>query len=73
MTSATDYNDLYDILPQACLNLVGTNSITTADCASVQKAVTATEMNLQPDGAAVPEAPICDTAVRCGRTSTPTT
>ncbi len=27
---------------QACLNLVGTNSITTADCASVQKAVTAT-------------------------------
>jgi bacillolysin len=59
MTSATDYNDLYDVLQQACANLVGTHGITAGDCISVKSAVTATEMNLQPAGAAVPEAPIC--------------
>ncbi|MFN8076055.1 MAG: Calx-beta domain-containing protein [Kineosporiaceae bacterium] len=62
MTSATDYNDLFDVLPQACLNLVGTNSITSTDCSGVVKAVTATEMNLQPEGASVPETPVCDVA-----------
>ena len=61
ITSATDYNDLFDILQQACRNLVGTHAIVANDCGSVTKAVTATEMNLQPTtGAAVPEAPVCD-------------
>ena len=61
MTSATDYNDLYDVLQQACANLVGTHAITATDCTTVRKAVTATEMNRQPAGAEVPEAPICPT------------
>ncbi len=61
LTSGSDYGDLYDALPQACTNLVGTAGITTTDCEQVRKAVDATEMNLQPvTGAAAPEAPVCE-------------
>ena len=60
MTSASDYQDLYDILPQACFSLVGTNGITSADCDQVRNAVEATRMNRQPTtGAATVEAPLC--------------
>ncbi|MFN8076070.1 MAG: Calx-beta domain-containing protein [Kineosporiaceae bacterium] len=58
MTSATDYRDLFDLLPQACANLVGSNAITTATCQSVRGAVTATEMDDVPAGA-VARAPVC--------------
>mgnify|MGYP001103618194 CR=1 FL=1 len=55
-TSASDYADLYDALPQACLNLV----YSAADCQEVQDAVDATEMNQQPTSCPATEAPICD-------------
>jgi bacillolysin len=61
MTTAGDYQDLYDDLIQACSNLVGNDGITTADCQQVQKALLAVEMNSQPAACSVPEAPICPT------------
>jgi Zn-dependent metalloprotease len=59
-TSAGDYNDLYDALPQACANLVGTSGITVADCQQVEKAVNATEMNQQPASCQAQEAVVCN-------------
>jgi hypothetical protein len=61
LTSASDYADLYDALPQACVNLVGTGGITSADCAEVTVAVEAVEMNLMAPAAQNPEAPVCPT------------
>jgi bacillolysin len=58
-TTASDYQDLYDGLIQACSNLVGVGGITAADCQEVQKAALAVEMNIQPSGCAASEAPIC--------------
>ncbi len=46
LVSGSDYNDVFNLLPQACYSLVGSHGITTADCTQVVKAVTATEMNL---------------------------
>jgi len=73
MASAATYADLYDLLPQACKGLVGrtlrvsatkTTSLTLGDCDQVQRAVDATQMNLQPtrSGAIIPVAavPSCD-------------
>lgn len=48
LTSGSDYNDLYDMLQQACNNLIGVSDITAANCADVRDAVLATEMNKQP-------------------------
>jgi len=60
LTSGSDYNDLYHILPQACNQLVGTIGITVANCVNHVAAVIATQMNLQPTtGVFHPEAPIC--------------
>ncbi|HEU4329272.1 MAG TPA: M4 family metallopeptidase [Roseiflexaceae bacterium] len=61
LTSASDYRDLYVALPAACrvLASAGSKGITAADCAEVQKAVTATEMDKNPTLAAAPDAPIC--------------
>jgi bacillolysin len=61
LTSASDYQDLHSNLRQACTNLTGTSGITSVDCAEVQDAVDATEMNLIPTAAPNPEAPVCDT------------
>ncbi|MGB8649443.1 MAG: hypothetical protein WCD35_02155, partial [Mycobacteriales bacterium] len=73
MTPGSSYADLAHLLPQSC-NLVasrgatlplpggGTTGVTTADCAQVTGAVTATQMALQPTSAlaAVPaQAPYC--------------
>jgi bacillolysin len=58
-STASDYQDLYDGLQQACTNLIGTAGITAADCAEVTKVVNATEMNQQPASCAAPEAPVC--------------
>lgn len=61
LTSASDYQDLYNALQQACTNLIGTNGITAADCQQVKNAIDAVEMNRQPSVCAAPEAPVCDT------------
>lgn len=58
-TSGSDYQDLYDSLNLACNNLIGTGGITAANCAEVQKATSATEMNQQPAICAAPDAPLC--------------
>jgi Zn-dependent metalloprotease len=60
ISSASDYNDLYDALQQACTNLIGTSGITAGDCNEVKDAVDAVEMNLQPTSCSAPEAPLCD-------------
>jgi Zn-dependent metalloprotease len=62
LLSASDYNDLYDYLQQACLTLTGTAGITAADCQEVKDAVDATEMNVNPPAASAPDAPICGAA-----------
>jgi len=61
LTSGSDYADLYDYLHQACLNLVGTDEITVADCDEVRDAADAVEMNLDPAGLAdfSPDAAYC--------------
>ncbi|MCW2587099.1 MAG: putative thermolysin family peptidase, partial [Frankiales bacterium] len=74
LTPASDYADLFRVLPQACndvrakgdlpLPVAGTTTrVSEADCAEVTKAVTATEMDRQPTSAAaaVPAAalPVC--------------
>ncbi|WP_182376523.1 M4 family metallopeptidase [Nocardioides sp. WS12] len=48
LTAFTEYTDLADVLEQSCAALVGSFGFTTADCAAVQQAVTATEMRLDP-------------------------
>ncbi|MDD5467895.1 MAG: M4 family metallopeptidase [Anaerolineales bacterium] len=58
LTSASDYNDLYDALQQACTVLIG--PVTTAsDCQEVKDAVDAVEMNLLPTACPAPEALVC--------------
>jgi len=59
LLSASDYNDLYNLLQQACTNLIGTNGITPSDCQEVKDAVDATEMNQQPSSCTVTKAPLC--------------
>ncbi|MBI4334072.1 MAG: M4 family metallopeptidase [Chloroflexi bacterium] len=61
LTSAADYQDLYDLLQQACVNLVGTNGITAGDCQQVRTAVNATEMNLLPRSCGAASASVCPT------------
>lgn len=58
-TSASDYQDLYDGLQQACTSLIGTAGITAADCQEVKDAVDATQMNQQPALCATSHAPVC--------------
>ena len=57
LTSASDYQDLYSGLQQACTDLVGTSGIAAADCQQVKNAVDAVEMNSQPASCAVNESP----------------
>jgi Zn-dependent metalloprotease len=61
LTSGADHGDLYEVLYQACLNLVGTAGIDSADCLEVRKATDAVEMNLDPAGNPdfSPEAAMC--------------
>jgi Zn-dependent metalloprotease len=60
LASGADYGDLYYALPQACYNELGTDSISEADCASVQQAVEAVEMNLQPVADYNTDAALCN-------------
>lgn len=48
LTSAANYQDLADALRQACLVLIGSKGITAHDCAQVERAVEATEMDKPP-------------------------
>ena len=59
LTSGSDYLDLYNALYQGCLNLVGTDGISNADCANVRNATLAVEMNQMPNAQYNPEAEIC--------------
>ncbi|MFQ5342690.1 MAG: M4 family metallopeptidase [Anaerolineae bacterium] len=59
LTSAADYNDLYDGLQQACTDLIGTSGITPFDCQQVRRAAGATEMNQQPAACPAIESPLC--------------
>jgi bacillolysin len=58
LTSGSDYLDLHNALFQGCLNLVGTDSITNADCDNVREATLAVEMDQDP-ASFNPEAALC--------------
>jgi bacillolysin len=62
LTSGSDYADLGSYLVQACTNLIGTNGFVAADCAQVQTAVDATEMQTV-DVGVPPEAVTCSTGL----------
>jgi bacillolysin len=61
LTSGSDYADLGTLLYQACLNVIGTAGITSADCTQVKNATLAVEMDKQPTSCPASEAPVCDT------------
>ncbi len=63
LTSGSDYQDLGNTLNQACTSLIGTASISSSDCTQVSAAVLATEMNVTPVNASVPQAAVCTTGV----------
>lgn len=48
LASGSGYYELYYALYQACINTVGVNGITMADCQEVRDATDATRMNLEP-------------------------
>jgi bacillolysin len=62
LTSGSDYADLGRLLPQACRGLVGRHGFAAGDCGTVRRAVTATQMLVQPRVATAPEAPRCSPA-----------
>jgi len=61
LVSGSDYADLANAIRQACTNLAGagTDGITPADCAEVDKALLATEMDQNPTSAPTSVAPPC--------------
>ena len=59
LTSAADYQLFAKALRASCATLVGTHDITSDDCAEVDKAILATEMDIEPHNGRVPAAPIC--------------
>ncbi|MFZ1267246.1 MAG: M4 family metallopeptidase, partial [Anaerolineae bacterium] len=62
LASGGDYGDLYNLLYQACLSLVGTAGITPADCQEVRDATDAVEMNLEPVSGYNTDAALCPQA-----------
>jgi Zn-dependent metalloprotease len=62
LASGSDYIDLYNLLYQACQNLVGSSGITAADCTEVREATLAVEMNREPAAGFHPDAPVCTIA-----------
>lgn len=68
LTSGANYADLYDILYQGCLNLVGSSGITDNDCLQVRAATDAVEMNVDPAGnpAFSPDAALCPSGIEQG-------
>ena len=64
LVSGSNYADLYQILYQACLNLVGgSDGVTLSDCQQVRNATEAVRMNAQPANSPDfnSDAPICGT------------
>lgn len=63
LVSGSDYNDLYEILYQSCLDLAtggNTRNITVSDCDQVTNATQAVEMHLLPlNDWSAPEAEVC--------------
>ncbi len=60
LTSGSNYKDLYYALHQACVNVIGGSAgVTLQDCAEVQKALDAVEMNKDPLSSFIPQAQIC--------------
>jgi bacillolysin len=61
LVSGADYSDLYFALQTSCSNLIGQKGITAANCAEVNDAIDAVEMNTQPVPGFSTDAPYCDT------------
>jgi hypothetical protein len=59
LVAGSDYFDLYNVLYQACVNLVGSNGIVMADCKEVRDATRAVNMNAEPATNFNPNAPYC--------------
>jgi len=59
LTSGSNYADLYNILFQACNNLILSGVTTAADCTQVRNAIDAVEMNLEPVVGFMPTAAFC--------------
>ncbi len=60
LTSGSNYKDLYYALHQACVNVIGGSAgVTLQDCAEVQKAVEAVEMNKDALTNFIPQAQVC--------------
>jgi hypothetical protein len=61
LVSGGEFQDAYDLLPQACMDLAagGFAGVTAADCQEVRDALDATQMNVQPAACASTEAPVC--------------
>ncbi|NJM39888.1 MAG: hypothetical protein HC853_03480 [Anaerolineae bacterium] len=59
LSSASQYDDLYNAVQRACSNLIGQSGITAADCGEVKKALDAVEMGQAQPLCPVVEAPIC--------------
>ncbi|MEV5002072.1 M4 family metallopeptidase [Nocardioides sp. LML1-1-1.1] len=57
LTAFTEYADLAVVLDQTCTALIGFRGFTAADCASVRKATTATELATPPVSDPVKDAP----------------
>ena len=57
--SGANYIDLYYALYQACVNVVGTDGITQADCLSVRAATDAVKMNMTKSAVVYPTADYC--------------
>lgn len=68
LTSGADYSDLYNALNQACLNLIGTAGINSADCQEVRDATDAVEMNAQPIAGFNTDASLCPAGMNPDKT-----
>jgi Zn-dependent metalloprotease len=59
LTPAANYVDLADALVAACIDLAGSEGLTSAQCSTVRDAVAATQMSSQPKRLAPRRAPLC--------------
>lgn len=72
LTNSATYVDLYNALNQACGNLQGLGVVTAADCAEVDQAALAVEMNIPPVPPPLPLTIISPTRLPLGQRLTPT-
>ena len=72
LTSAADFQMLANALRASCATIVGTQGITSDDCAQVNAAILATEMDIEPHNGRVAPAPVCGVdATDRARSATP--